>query len=169
MARPMGATRSSSRPWGEAVIGLALLAFLAAPQDAPHKPWAGPGRFCGFSPIIDLREGETIEPLTGGIHSGTFRWTGSFGTLEVRGIQWASKPPGHMLGRRTAAGMRVFAGRVKDGAHVVAIWNGQNGAAYFQSPRALTPAQIEAIGRVTLFNEGEEPEGCKYRTVFSWE
>ena len=51
----------------------------------------------------------------------------------------------------------------------VAIWNGENGAAYFTSPRPFTASQRRAIARVRLFNEGENPEGCGLRTMFSWE
>ena len=147
----------------------AALAVLAVPPNAAAADWAGPGRFCGYSPIIDMVKGERIRTLVGGIHGGTFRWSGSFGTLEVHGIGWASKPPGRALPRRTAKGHIRFAERRKDGLHVVAIWNGEHGADYFQSPQPLTRAQLAAIDRVDLFDEGEEPEGCDYRTIFSWE
>jgi hypothetical protein len=143
----------------------AMLLGLAPPSD-----WAGPGRFCGYSPIIDMIRGERIETLSGGIHGSSFRWTGRFGTLEVHGIGWASKPGGRMLSRRTAKGNYIFAEQIADNGYVVAIWNGEHGAAYFSSSEPMTRQDYAAIDRVALFNEGEEPQGCKYRTVFGgWE
>ncbi|MCR2833330.1 hypothetical protein [Parerythrobacter lacustris] len=62
-----------------------------------------------------------------------------------------------------------FEQRREDGDYVVAIWNGEHGAAYFHSAQPLTPQHFAAIDRVLLFNEGETPEGCDLRTVFSWE
>ena len=151
------------------MILAAAIALLALAQDAPHEPWPGPGRFCGFSPIIDLLEGERIEPFDGGIHSGSFRWTGAFGTLRVRGIGWASKPRGDDMPGRTAKGWMRFAEEKVPGGYSVSIWNGRQGAAYFESPRPLTRDQLAAIDRVDLFQEGERPEGCKYSTIFVWE
>jgi hypothetical protein len=128
----------------------------------------GPARFCGYSPIIDLLPGEKVTTLEGGIHEGRFRWDGSFGSLDVVGIGWASEPKGQItrpLGDLPA----MFAPRRVHGRYVVAIWNGASGAAYFSSQRRITPAQLDAIGRVKLYNEGERPSGCRLRTVFVWE
>ncbi|NML06483.1 hypothetical protein [Sphingomonas sp. G-3-2-10] len=143
---------------------LAIAAWAAPPGD-----FTGPGRFCGYSPIIDLAEGERIEPLVGGIHAGTFRWEGAFGTLEVAGIGWAARPPGRLLAPPTGKGHARFAQRREEGRYVVAIWNRGKAAAYFRSATPLTGAQLEAIQRVDLFEEGQEPQGCNYRTIFSWE
>jgi hypothetical protein len=130
----------------------------------------GPARFCGFSPIIDLKEGEAVTVLRGGIHSGTFLWSGSFGALEVRGIGWASKPRGRTRDKATSKGHAIFAERQIEGEYVVAIWNRANGAAYFSSKQRLTKEQLAAIDRVDLFDENDpEPLGCKLRTVFVWE
>jgi hypothetical protein len=54
----------------------------------------------------------------------------------------------------------------RGGAYVVAIWNGRQGAAYFTSDQPITAAQLGAIDRVRLYQEGETPEGCNLRTVF---
>jgi hypothetical protein len=130
----------------------------------------GPGRFCGYSPIIDLVEGERVITLQGGIHGGTFRWEGPFGSLAVSGIGWASRPPGAIVPRPTRRGHARFEQRVGDGGFNVAIWNRKNGAAYFSSPVPLNPAQLAAIDRVDLFDEGQErPANCNLRTIFSWE
>lgn len=77
------------------MIGMIMLlstAALLTPEGPPDL--TGPGRFCGFAPIIDLLPGETITTREIGIHSGSFRWTGKFGAFEVRGIGWASEPKG---------------------------------------------------------------------------
>lgn len=52
----------------------------------------GPATFCGYSPIIDLLPGETVTTLQGGIHGGSFRWDGAFGSLIVHGVGWAGRP-----------------------------------------------------------------------------
>lgn len=65
----------------------ALLLGIRSPAIASDLE--GPGRFCGYSPIIDLVEGESITTLESGIHGGSFQWDGQFGTLSVRGIGWA--------------------------------------------------------------------------------
>jgi hypothetical protein len=151
---------------------LALAGLFAActfHSSAAANELKGPGRFCGYSPIIDLLEGETITTLQGGIHGGSFRWKGAFGTLEVYGIGWAGRPPGEIVRQPADGRPGRFEQRREDGDYVVAIWNGEYGAAYFRSEEPLTSQQIEAIDRVALFNEGETPEGCKLRTVFSWE
>jgi hypothetical protein len=129
----------------------------------------GPGRFCGYSPIIDLLAGERVVTLTGGMHGGTFRWEGPFGVLEVAGIGWAARPPGRIERQPTSKGHARFQQRRNAGRYVIALWNRANGAAYFSSQRPLTRHQVAAIDRVDLFEEGQEPEGCKLRTVFSWE
>ena len=130
----------------------------------------GPARFCGFSPIIDLKEGEAVTVLRGGIHSGTFLWSGSFGALEVTGNGWSSKPRGRMRYKATSKGHAIIAERHIKDEYVVAIWNRANGAAYFSSKQRLTKEQLAAIDRVDLFDENDpEPLGCKLRTVFVWE
>jgi len=103
------------------------------------------------------------------MHGGSFRWEGRFGLLEVAGIGWASKPPGRLAAERTSKGLFLFKQRLSRGRHKIAIWNGRQGAAYFSAPRPLTNAQLAAINRVALFQEGEEPAGCALRTIFSWQ
>jgi len=151
-----------------APIGCAVAALLVAPAVLASE-LKGPARFCGYSPIIDLLPGERIETLGGGIHGGTFRWTGDFGSLKVNGIGWASKPEGKAASKRNGMGHIRFAQRRVEGEYVVAIWNSAHGAAYFSSAEPFTKLQLAAIDRVDLFNEGEDPEGCKLRTIFSWE
>ncbi|NNC71718.1 MAG: hypothetical protein HKN78_02465 [Sphingomonadaceae bacterium] len=128
----------------------------------------GPARFCGYSPIIDLLPGEQVVTTGGGIHGGTFRWSGEFGELDVSGIGWASRPPGEAARVRTSHNHVRFRQRQQDGRYVVAIWNGEHGAAYFRSVSPLGDEQLAAIDRVDLYNEGEEPEGCDLRTIFAW-
>jgi hypothetical protein len=152
-----------------AVMSLALLACLGVPSASRASEFIGPGRFCGFAPIIDLFPGERIVTGASGVHSGEFLWQGPFGELEVRGIGWASSPRGIVAARRTAKGFTRFEQQRDRRRYVVALWNGRNAAAYFSSPRRLTPAQLAAVNRVELYQEGEEPQGCKLRTVFSWE
>ena len=155
-------TKVSILPW--------IAAFALAIPSAGHaEGLEGPARFCGYSPIIDLLSGERIVTLGGGIHGGTFRWAGNFGSLEVSGSGWSRKPKGQVAVRRNATGHIRFAQRRVDGEYVVAIWNGSHGTAQFSSDTPLTNAQLAAIDRVDLFDEGQEPEGCKLRTVFSWE
>ncbi|WP_244982580.1 hypothetical protein [Croceicoccus marinus] len=160
----------SARVSSVRMLATSLAAFIfaiAAPAFAGEL--AGPARFCGYSPIIDLIEGETVVTLQGGIHGGSFRWEGAFGSLEVNGIGWASRPKGRIVSEQTDARPARFAQRRTDGRYQIAIWNGRHGAAYFTSPNRFTRQQIEAIERVRLFKEGETPEGCNLRTVFSWE
>lgn len=129
----------------------------------------GPARFCGYAPIIDLLPGEKVTTLEGGIHSGSFRWEGSFGSFEVQGIGWASPAKGRMLNQPTADQPAIFAQRrVKEG-YQVAIWNGSHATAYFVSRSRMDAAQLAAIKRVRLFEEGQAPSGCTLRTVFVWE
>ena len=149
-------------------VGCVVAAMFAAPSVSAGE-LSGPSRFCGYSPIIDLLPDERIETLTGGIHGGTFRWTGDFGSLEVSGIGWASTPKGEVALKSSATGHVRFAQRRVDGKYMVAIWNGSHGAAYFSSPVPITKAQLAAIDRVDLFEEGQEPEGCNLKTIFSWE
>lgn len=148
---------------------LATVIATALASSAVAGELNGPGRFCGYAPIIDLAPGEKITTLSGGIHSGKFRWEGDFGALEVSGIGWAARPGGRIeepaMGSRPAR----FAQRRVDGGYVIAIWNGSHGAAYFRSPSRLTNAQIRAIRRVTLYEEAETPEGCDLRMMFVWE
>lgn len=125
----------------------------------------GPGRFCGYSPIIDLVKGERIIALDGGIHSGRFRWEGAFGTLEVRGNGWAS-PPGGLTMKPTAKGFAQF--RATE-PNTVGIWDGEHAVAYFSAPAGLTAAHLAAIDRVDLFGEGEDPGKCNFRMLFSWD
>ncbi|MFA6605485.1 MAG: hypothetical protein WCS75_00645 [Sphingomonas sp.] len=146
-----------------------LIALCCGASAASASELVGPGRFCGYSPIIDLEKGERITPLQGGIHGGSFRWEGGFGTLEVLGIGWAAPPTGPKLDHRSSAGAMVYRPRFDDGRYRIAIWNGRAGAAYFSSPTPFTAAQMAAIDRVALFQEGEDPGKCNLRTVFSWE
>jgi len=150
-----------------ALVAAVAVALLAAPAAASELK--GPARFCGYSPIIDLLPGERVETLSGGIHSGTFRWTGDFGTLGVTGIGWAGEPKGEVAVDKNAKGHVRFKQRRTDGAYMVAIWNGANGAAYFSSDKPITEPQLAAIDRVDLFEEGQETEGCNLKTIFSWE
>lgn len=150
-------------------LAAALLLSQAWTGDARASELKGPGRFCGYSPIIDLLEGERIVTLEGGIHSGTFRWEGAFGTLDVTGIGWASRPAGAIVGGPTRKGHARFKERAGEGGFKVALWNRKHGAAYFASPVPLTGAQLAAIDRVDLYEEGQEPEGCRLRTTFSWD
>jgi hypothetical protein len=148
---------------------LCVVTALAIATPASAGVLQGPARFCGYAPIIDLLEGESVTTLAGGIHRGLFRWDGPLGSMVVTGIGWASKPPGRVALERTAAGQVRFKQRREKGKFVVAIWNREHGAAYFRSERPLNKAQIAAIDRVSLFNEGENPKGCKLRTIFVWE
>ena len=145
----------------------AALGFLVSPLAA--KDWIGPGRFCGYSPVIDLLPGEQVIPLEGGIHMGSFRWEGGFGAMKIVGIGWASPPRGFIEAGRTSKGMTLFRQRRMKGEYRVGIWNRSHGVAYFSSPNRFTAKQRAAIDRVDLHDEGDEPQGCKWRTIFSWE
>lgn len=129
----------------------------------------GPGRFCGYAAIIELRSGERIIPTQGGIHGGTFEWQGAFGKLEVVNIGWAAKPREEPMPARTGTGQTQFPEVLGKDGHSKKIWDRANGVAIFTSDAPLTAAQLEAIDRVGLFTEGERPENCKYGTVFSWD
>ena len=149
---------------------LAMALLMVDTSAANASALVGPGRFCGYAPIIDLIGGERIVLLQGGIHGGTFEWHGSFGVLKVHGIGWAAKPQGHMKIKPTRHGHMLFAQRKVDGEYVVAIWNRANGSAYFSSPTKITKAQLAAIDRVDLFDETQRaPKNCMLRTVFSWD
>jgi hypothetical protein len=150
---------------------IAGLLGLALPALAPAKAsdLTGPARFCGYSPIIDLLPGEEVTTSDGGIHGGSFRWEGSFGTLDVHGIGWASRPKGRIVKASSASGPARFAQKRADGRYRIALWNGSHAAAYFTSPKPFTPSQLKAIDRVALFEEGQTPPNCNLRTVFSWE
>ena len=147
---------------------LAVTGALVSTQ-ALASELKGPARFCGYSPIIDLLPGEKITTLDGGIHGGSFRWEGAFGSLEVFGVGWASRPPGRIVLAQTNTKPARFAQRRDNGRYVVAIWNGAQGAAYFSSNSRFTSDQLRAIGRVVLFQEGETPTRCDLWTRFVWE
>lgn len=147
---------------------LAAAAVLMSTQ-AQASELEGPARFCGYSPIIDLMPGEKITTLEGGIHGGRFRWEGSFGSLDVFGVGWASRPLGRVVRAQTTTEPARFAQRREGGRYVVAIWNGAQAAAYFSSNSRLTRDQMQAVGRVALFQEGEWPPDCDLRTAFVWE
>lgn len=143
---------------------LALYALAASPALADEHeptPFTGPGKFCGYATIIQLQDGETISPGEGGIHGGNFVWEGEFGRLEVVEIGWA-KPRGSTMQTRTAAGMLQIAESTERFDFVRTIWNGEYGVATFTSSARLLGHHIDAIGRVTLFNEGERPQDCDY-------
>ena len=70
---------------------------------------------------------------------------------------------------RTSKGHVRFKQRFEDGKYEVAIWNERQGAAYFISTEPFTARDWAAIDRVDLFQEGENPERCDLRTIFSWE
>ena len=150
-------------------LPIALGAVLLDVAPAEASELVGPGRFCGYAPIIDLLPGEKVTTLEGGIHGGSFRWEGAFGSFEVMGIGWAAPAKGRMLNPPTADRPARFAQRRVKGGYEIAIWNGAHGAAYFTSPRPFGAAQLAAIDRVRLFEEGQEPSGCKLRTIFVWE
>lgn len=149
------------------IVLAAATALIATYADAAEL--VGPGRFCGYSPIIDLLPGERVTTLSGGIHAGSFRWSGDFGSLEVEGIGWASRPVGKLVTFPTGDRPAKFEQRRVEGGYQVAIWNGGNGAAYFHSPRPFNRKQVQAIDRVALYEEGQEPSGCDLRTIFFWE
>ncbi|GEM_PF-1018730 len=148
-----------------AVLGLAPL----IPISAQASELKGPARFCGYSPIIDLLPSEKVTTLSGGIHGGSFRWEGPFGHLDVYGAGWASRPKGRILKAASLQRPARFAQRKVQDVYQIAIWNHAQAAAYFTSATPFTPAQLAAIDRVSLFQEGEKPEGCKLRTIFVWE
>lgn len=128
----------------------------------------GPARFCGYAPIIDLIKGERIVTRDGGIHSGSFRWKGAFGGLDVTGIGWGGPPDGRQISGRTSKGHILFHTWRDRGRYIVALWNGRHGVAYFTTSRPPTRQQLAAIDRVDLFEEGEEPQGCTLRTLGIW-
>lgn len=148
-------------------IALGIVIFGAVPATA--REIVGPARFCGYAPIIDLLPGEKVTTLEGGIHGGSFRWEGAFGSFEVQGIGWASPVKGRMLNPPTADRPAIFKQRRTKTGYEVAIWNGAHGAAYFTSSIPFGAPQLAAIERVRLFEEGEEPTGCTLRTIFVWE
>ena len=150
-------------------IFTAFIVAILASAGAKAGEIAGPGRFCGYASIIDLISGEKVTTLRGGIHGGSFRWDGKFGSLEVLGIGSASRPEGSVVRSGSGTEPQRFAQRRDGKQFSVAIWNGANGAAYFNSKKPLTKAQLAAIDRVILFEEGQTPSDCDLRTVFSWE
>ena len=115
------------QPWAVHISNRAFLFLalaVALPNQAIADELAGSARFCGYSPIIDLFEGEKITTLDGGIHSGSFRWEGPFGSLDVSGLGWAGRPDGRIVEAQTDAKPARFAQRRVEGRYVVAIWNG---------------------------------------------
>ena len=149
------------------LIAPAVALLLSTQSEAADL--MGPGRFCGYAPIIDLVPGESVTTLEGGIHGGSFLWDGAFGSLKVHGIGWASRPKGRMIGPASSAKPARSQQHQVDGGYEIAIWTGGHGAAYFSSVTPFTARQVEAISRVKLFEEGQTPSDCKLRTVFSWE
>ena len=154
---------------GKLALSAALGVTMLAATPAKASELVGPARFCGYSPIIDLLPGEKVTTLEGGIHGGSFRWEGAFGMFEVHGIGWGAPVKQRMLNPPTADRPARFAQRRVKQAYQVAIWNGAHGAAYFSSPKPFTAPQLAAIARVRLFEEGQEPVGCKLRTIFVWD
>ena len=148
---------------------MAAILALAAGGPAAASELRGPGRFCGYLPIIDLVAGERVVTLNSGIHSGSFRWDGPWGRMTVVGTGIGSPGDQEIAVERTPGGAIRYAERRDGGRHVVAIWNRSTGAAWFSSDRRFTAAQLAAIDRVQLFDEGQQPEGCRLRTVFVWE
>lgn len=147
------------------MILAAVLPLAFAPMALDKPDLVGPGRFCGYSPIIDLLPGERVTAGNGGMHGGSFRWEGEFGALDVYGIGWASRPKGRALKQPTSKGHIRFREKREDKRHVVAIWNGRHGAAYFKSDQPISSAQLAAIDRVSLFDENDEDlAGCDFRT-----
>ena len=152
----------------QCAISFAVCWFSVLATSASASVLNGPARFCGYSPIIDLQSGETISTLEGGIHGGSFEWKGAFGSMVVHGIGWASRPQGRLLIAPSDGTTGRFAERKRDGKYTIAIWNGRQGAAIFESDVRFTQQQRAAIDRVRLFQEGEEPTDCSLRTVFDW-
>ncbi|WP_332803198.1 hypothetical protein [Sphingomonas sp. RT2P30] len=154
---------------GKLALLIVLGIVLAGAAPAKASELVGPARFCGYAPIIDLLPGEKVTTLDGGIHGGSFRWEGAFGSFEVLGIGWAAPAKGRMLNPPAADRPAMFAQRRVKHGYQVAIWNGAHGTAYFTSPTPFDAPQLAAIRRVRLFEEGQEPSGCKLRTIFVWE
>lgn len=152
-----------------AIFSAAVAALLVLPAQARATELEGPARFCGYSPIIDLLPGEKVTTLEGGIHGGSFRWEGAFGTFDVTGIGWAAPVKGRMLSQPSADKPAIFAPRRVKQGYQIAIWNGAHAVAYFTAPSQFSAAQMTAIKRVRLFEEGQQPSDCKLRTVFMWE
>ena len=153
------------------LVGLLLLAGCSDSGGATSVKSSvleGPATFCGYSPIIDLQMGETVTTLEGGIHQGSFRWDGAFGSLVVRGEGWTTRPNGRLVVAPSGEKPGRFAERKREGQHTIAIWNGRQGAAYFETRSRFTDQQLEAIERVRLFQDGEEPSHCDLRTEFAW-
>jgi hypothetical protein len=151
------------------LIFRAVIGALLVSSGAKAGELAGPGRFCGYAPIIDLLAGEKVTTLEGGIHGGSFRWEGAFGSLDVHGIGWARRPGGRIVKTVSVNKPGRFAQRRVKNGYSIAIWNGGQGAAYFNSKEPFTRAQLHAIDRVALFQEGQTPSDCELRTVFSWQ
>lgn len=150
-----------------AALAAVLALFAGAPAAASEL--RGPGRFCGYSAIIDLAADERVVTLQGSIHSGSFRWEGAWGGMTVSDSELASPGNGKIAVERTAGGATRVAERRDGTRHVVAIGNGRSAAAWFSSDKPFTAAQLSAIDHVRLFGDGQAPDGCNLRTVFVWE
>jgi hypothetical protein len=149
-----------------AAIFLALGADASASEPNDYS-FEGPGRFCGYSAIIDLRQGETISNMEGGIHGASFAWSGAFGRFDIRANGWAAPPSSSVVMVRPD-GVRELATRRSKGHYQTTLWNGRQGVVSFTTDRRPTAAQMAAMRRVSLFQEGEEPSECRYRMTFSW-
>ena len=149
-----------------AAVALALGADASAAETDDYS-FEGPGRFCSHSAIIDLRPGETISDMAGGIHGASFAWSGEFGRFDIDAIGWAS-PTSSVVVNIRPDGVRELATRRSAGHYQTTLWNGRQGVVSFATDRRPTAAQKAAMRRVSLFQEGEEPSDCKYRMAFSW-
>lgn len=74
-----------------------------------------------------------------------------------------------MLNQPSGDKPAIFAPRRVKKGYQVAIWNGAHATAYITSSSPFREAQMAAIKRVRLFEEGQEPSGCTLRTIFVWE
>ena len=156
------------------IAGL-ILALLAAPEAPAERaqgdPWPGPGRYCGYATEIDLAEGETISTRRLGLHGAAFEWAGKFGTIEVREINWASKPAGRPIHIDGIDRLQVVRVTRPGPGPTYALWSDEHLAAYVSGPAFRSKAAVAGIlRRIELVDHaGERSENCKYRTLFSWE
>ncbi|PXA98760.1 hypothetical protein DMC47_06870 [Nostoc sp. 3335mG] len=147
---------------------MAAILARAAGAPAAASELRGPGRFCGYSPVIDLVAGERVVTLKGGIHSGSFRWEGPWGRMTVWGSEIGSPDDEKVAVERTAGGTTRYAERREGDRYVITIWNRSSAMARFSSKRRFTAPQLAAIDRVELFDAGQRPEGCNLKTIFVW-
>ena len=160
----------------------ALLALIvssplqAAPavdgQEEPApRPWAGPGRFCGYATVIDLRPDEQITARQGGIHSATYVWSGPFGSIAVSEINWASRPTQVVRKVSSEGGIEIFQLRGGTSKPLYVVSDGGHLVAYLTSPQfRKNTSDLDRIRRIGLFDHaGDEAKGCKYRMIFSWD